>query len=180
MDIKQFAAKLAAGFRRKSGVGVGDAGKVRTCWKIEKYRSEDDWRNNCPYAVEEFGGNLLLNEGITELLNLLIGATATPFNATNAKIGVGDGTTAADATQTGLQGANKAFKAMDAGYPQVSGTTVTFKATFGTNEAAFAWNEFTVVNGADDTAINLNRKVESHGTKAATDTWSLTLQITIS
>jgi hypothetical protein len=162
------------------GVGVAEGAKLRTCWRIEKYDSEEAHRAGRPYAVEEFGGNLLLNEGITEMLTLLIGGTATPFNNANARIGVGDGTAAASPTQTGLQGTNKAWKNMDTGYPQVSGQTVTFKATFGTNEAAFAWKEFTVVNAANDTGKNLNRKVEDHGVKASTDVWTVTLNITIS
>ncbi|MGB9886756.1 MAG: hypothetical protein ACPLRW_07160 [Moorellales bacterium] len=174
MDIKEFARRLASGLVRPRQV-VADSSKVRTSWVIEKYDAQGRL-----YAREEIRGNLLLNEGITELLTLLIGGSATPFNNTNARIGVGDGTVAASATQTDLQGTNKAFKGMDTGYPQVSGQTVTFKATFGPTEANFSWKEFTVVNGADDTAKNLNRKVEDHGTKASGDTWSITVQITIS
>jgi len=162
-----------------ANIGVVECAKWIPKWRIEKYHGDAKPENL--YAVEEFDGNLLLNEGITEMLNLLIGGTATPFNNANARIGVGDSSTAAAATQTGLQAAtNKAWRPMDATYPQVSGQTVTFRATFGSGVAAFAWNEFTVVNSADDTGKNLCRKVEAHGSKASTDTWVVQVQITIS
>lgn len=156
-----------------AGVGVAECAKWKPHWKIEKYNSKGEL-----YAVEEFDGNLLLNTGINALLNLLIGS-GTAFNNTNARIGVGDSSTAAAATQTDLQAStNKAYAAMDATYPQVSGQTVTFRATFGSGVAAFAWNEFVIKNNA--TGVCLNRKVEAHGSKASADTWVVQVQITIS
>lgn len=143
-------------------------------WRIEKHDAAGRL-----FEVSEFDGNILLNEGITRLLNLLIGAGGTPYSNANARIGVGDGTAAEDATQTGLQGTNQLYKGMDAGYPQVSGTTVTFRATFGGAEANFAWQEFSVDNGAA-AAENLNRKVSNQGTKVSGQTWVVTLQITLS
>lgn len=193
MDLKDFIAMIKGA---KGGSGISDKGKaavqmavgasigVTECakwkpmWKIEKYRGEMKSENL--YDVEEFGGNLLLNEGITALLTLLTGGAETAFNNANARIGVGDSTTAAAATQTDLQAVtNKTYKAMDATYPQVSGQTVTFRATFGTADANYSWQEFVVDNGA--VALKtLNRKVENHGTKASGDTWVVTLTVTIS
>lgn len=145
-------------------------------WIIEKYNKDMEL-----YETEEIEGNLLLNEGITELLQLLIGGSATAFNNANAHIGVGDGTTAASATQTGLIGTNKTYRPMDATYPQVSGQTVTFRATFGANQGNHAWREFTVANGSSDSAKNLNRLVEAPlRSKVSPDTWVVQLQITIS
>ncbi|MHB1418491.1 MAG: hypothetical protein ACYCX4_02725 [Bacillota bacterium] len=162
-----------------ASIGVEDKGKWRADWKIEKYHGDAIPENL--FAVEHIPGNLLLNDGITLLLNLLIGAAGTAYNNANARIGVGDSTTAAAATQTGLQAAvNKAWKAMDATYPQVAGQTVTFRSTFGVAEANYAWKEFTVVNAADDTGTNLNRKVEDHGVKASGDSWVISLTISIS
>ena len=48
-------------------------------------------------------GNLLLNEGIQEMWDLIMGTGATLYNNANADIGVGDTATAAAATQTDLQ-----------------------------------------------------------------------------
>ena len=145
-------------------------------WIIEKY----DGNMNL-YETEEIEGNLLLNEGITELLTLLIGGSATPFNNANAYIGVGDGTTPASATQTGLVGTNKTYRPMDATYPKISGQTVTFRATFGPEHGNHKWREFTVANGNSDAAKNLNRLVEAPlREKVAPDTWVVQLEITIS
>jgi hypothetical protein len=219
-------------------------------WTIEKHL-KSHLPNGCLRIRREtsvFGGNLLLNEGITALLNLLIGAAETSFSNANAYLGVGDtglaaltgtltftnGSTAvtgsstsfsseiaagdkiqldADGTlvrvasvtndtalvleelyndtggagagsvikptETGLAAStNKLYKAMEDGYPSISGQTVSFRSQFNSSEANFAWNEFTVANGDSDSADNLNRKVSSQGTKSSGDVWILTLSIT--
>lgn len=159
-----------------------DTIKYSPRWTIRKYANDADFKAGKmmeePTVIE---GNLLLNEGITALINLLIGAAETAFSQANAYLGVGDSATAATAAQTGLQAAsNKLYKACDASYPQVSGQTVTWRAIFGSAEANFAWNEFTVASGNSDAADNLNRKVSSQGTKASGQTWTLDLDITFS
>ncbi|MCW3994589.1 MAG: hypothetical protein NWE98_00360 [Candidatus Bathyarchaeota archaeon] len=133
-------------------------------------------------GLENFSSNLALNEGLQELIDLICGlGTPTKWDNNNARIGVGDSNIAVEATQTGLQAVtNKAFKAMDSNYPQRSNQTVEWRATFGGSDANFAWEEYTVVNAADDSGKNLNRKVASKGTKAAGETWTLSLQITFS
>jgi len=160
-----------------ASIAIQEHAKWQPKWKIEKY----DGNMNL-YAVEEIEGNLLLTEGIGEFMKAACGiAGATAFNNANAYIGVGDGTTAASATQTGLVGPNKTYKPMDATYPQVSGQTVTFRATYGPNDGNHNWREFTVANGNSDSAKNLNRKVESAlRTKVNPDTWIVQLQISIS
>jgi hypothetical protein len=70
---------------------------------------------------------------------------------------------------------------MEAGYPAVTNQSVNFRSVFGSSEANFAWEEFSVMNGADETtAKNLNRKVSAQGTKASGQTWQLDLTITFS
>lgn len=129
--------------------------------------------------VEFVPGNLFLNEGIQELWDLAIAAGGTTaYNNANAEIGVGDSNTAAAATQTDLQAAsNKLFKAMVATYPQRTNQTVDFRSDFTSGEANFAWQEWGVRNG-NTRNKNLNRKVESLGTKS-TGTWTLTASLTI-
>ena len=131
-------------------------------------------------ATEEWDTNLALNEGLQELIDIICGiGTPAAWSNTNARLGVGDSNVAEAATQTGLQAAtNKTFKAMDATYPQRSGQSAEWRATFGSGDANFAWEEYTVVNGADDTGKNLNRKTSSKGTKASGESWVLSLQIT--
>jgi len=135
-------------------------------------------KETVPYEIIEGEGNLMLNEGIDEMWDLVTGAGGTTYNNTNARIGVGNGTTAASAGQTGLQGASTAFKGMETGYPTSTSQKVTFKSSFGDTEANFAWEEWTVDNGSTPDK-NLNRKVESLGTKS-TGTWTLEVDITLS
>ncbi len=131
---------------------------------------------------EEINANLALNEGLGELIDLICGlGSPTKWDNANARLGVGDSNTAADATQTGLQAAtNKTFKAMDATWPQRTNQTVEWRATFGSTEANYNWQEYTVVNASNDTGKNLNRKVADKGTKVSGETWTLSLQITFS
>lgn len=130
----------------------------------------------------EFEGNCLLNEGIQAFEDLLAGlATPTKWDNANARVGVGDSNVAETPTQTGLQAAtNKTWKPMDSGYPSRSAQELSWRGTFGGTDANYAWNEFTVVNAADDTGANLNRKVSAQGTKTSGQTWVLTVKISIS
>lgn len=132
------------------------------------------------YEIVEWKGNLALNEGLAELIDIIIGAgTPTKWDNTNAYLGVGTSNTAAAATDTGLLGTS-VYKAMDSTYPQRSNQTATWRSTYGTSDANQAWEEFTVSNTSLNTGKNLNRKVESKGTKASGETWTLQLQITFS
>ena len=133
-------------------------------------------------ASEKFDANLALNEGLQELIDIISGiGTPTKWDSTNARLGVGDSNTAEAATQTGLQAStNKTFKAMDTNYPARTNQTVEWRATFGSGDANYAWEEYTIVNSSSDTGKNLNRKCASKGTKASGETWSLSLQITFS
>ena len=169
---------------------------------LEKY--EGDWTpeqiaageaDDALYEVVERDGNLLTIGGVSIQWQTLIGngvATAgqelTYFNNAQAAIGVGDSATAAADTQTALQAAsNRLYKAMDPTYPlhtdsDSSGAakTITFKSTFATGDANFAWQEWGVFNSAThNTGRCLNRKVESLGTKTVAATWALTVTITI-
>jgi len=182
---------------------VEESGKVRSEWRIWKYPRMESWAQKQLHylhhvlgwsvdKVRELGifekpsllwvpGNILLNEGINLLWTLACGGSGTPWSNANARIGVGDGTTSESADQTGLQGTNKAFKAMDSGYPTYgSNQQAKWQATFGSAEANFTWNEITVVNAADDTGVNLNRKVQNLGTKVSGTTWITQLTITLS
>ena len=152
--------------------------RYRTLAEALIREAEEEWA----YDISRFEGNILLNEGITELLNLATGTgTPTAWDATNAYLGVGDGTTAESATQTGLVGTNILYKAMNAGYPTVSAQTATWKADFAGTEANFSWQEFTVSNSSTgNTGVNLNRKVSNQGTKTSGQVWTLQLDISLS
>jgi hypothetical protein len=140
-----------------------------------------DGAGNLLPAESIFEGNLLLNEGIQAMLDLLIGAgSPTAYNNANAQIGVGDSNTAEAAAQVDLQAStNKTWKAMEATYPSRSNQTVTFRSVFASADANYAWNEFSVRNGATADK-NLNRKVSAQGTKASGQTWTVDVAITVS
>ena len=105
--------------------------------------------------------------------------TGTNFDNSNSYIGVGDSSTAFSASHTDLQAAsNKLRKAMDATYPQVSTNVLTFRSTFSTSDANFAWQEWAVFN-ASSSGTMLNRKVESLGTKPSSQTWQFTVTLTL-
>lgn len=118
----------------------------------------------------------LTTAGINFLSQAAIGQ-GTPFNAANARIGVGNGSTVFAVGQTDLVGASKLRKGMDSGYPAITAPKVTFKSTFNQSEANFAWNEWGIFNAASG-GVMLNRVVESNGTKQSNQTWVLEVEIT--
>lgn len=168
-------------------------------WRIDKFRDPESViakllqaGMSIEEAIELAGGNYLgfeeweknvgLNEGLQELIDIICGlGTPTKWDNANARLGVGDSNAAPSATQTGLQAAtNKTWKPMDATYPQKSNQTAEWRATFGTGDANYAWEEYTVVNAADDSGKNLNRCIASKGTKASGESWVLSLKVTFS
>jgi len=165
-----------------AGVPVHNEAKLKPKWRIIKRPSPDEE----PEEILEFEDNVFLNEGINHLWTVLCGGGGTLFTHQNAAIGVGNGTVAASATQTGLQGAQTAYGTMNQNYPTYgSNQEAVFRSTFGTAEANFDWNEITVNNrnatfGAGGSTINVNRLVQSMGTKAAGTSWTAELTVSIS
>jgi len=131
-------------------------------------------------GVQRVEGNIFLQEGINFIWLAVTGEPGLTYFRNNSCIGVGDGTESEDPSQTGLVGTNKTYKQVDGGYPKLSGTQVTFRATFGPDEAVHAWQEWTVANSCSDNAINLNRKVANLGVKSADATWVLEVTLSIS
>jgi hypothetical protein len=174
--MQLFIRTIRGWILRILAVKVYDRGIVHTHYIFEDFDAKTGQLVN----HQEFDHNCLLKEGITALLNLLIGAAETAFNNANTCIGVGDDDTAADDDQTGLQAVtNKFYKEMDAGYPTVAGQIVTFRTTFLEAEANFAWKEITIINGDDDTHDNLNRKVQAMGMKTNAVSRVTTVELSI-
>jgi len=121
----------------------------------------------------------LTNAGRDDIAKALMADSFTAFNNANARLGVGDSNAAFAAGQTDLQAAsNKLRKAMEASYPQRAANVLTFRSLFGTSEANFAWEEWGVFNaGSGGTMVS--RKVEALGTKANTQSWQLTTDLTV-
>lgn len=168
----------------------------KTIWQLDKWKDPskeverlsrdgltvEDIRVLHPDLLMEttrFTGNVALNEGLQQLIDAICGISSpTLWDNTNARVGVGTSSIAADPTDTGLLGTT-AFASMDGGYPQRSAQTASWKGTFGDGTAEFAWEEFTVDNGAVGD-VNLNRYVTSKGTKGSGETWVLTVEIAFS
>jgi len=147
---------------------------------IEPYRGRESefHQHGTPYEVIEGEGNCLLNTGIDEMWDIIVGDSANHFNNAGAQIGVGDSATAASPSQTDLQAAtNKTYQGMESGYPTSTTQKVTFKSSFGASDANYAWNEWVVKQSTS--AKCLNRKAESLGTKSG-GTWTLEVNITLS
>ena len=167
-------------------MNLEESGKVYTEWKIQKFSDRASYLGNKPFEVSEFSKNVLLNEGIQELLDLLIGVggAVTAFNQANTALGVGDSTASSGvATSTGLLStANTLFVQCSTGYPSRSAQTVTWRAVFSSAQANFNWREFAVRNSLTSTGRDrdLNRRVSNQGTKVAGQTWTLDLQLTVS
>ncbi len=157
---------------------INEKAGYKSTWIIRKFHSLDDYmRGRDPFDVVRFEGNMLLNEGITRLLNLLIGGGGTNFGNANAWLGVGTSSGSVSAVQTGLSG-TAAYRPMEATYPQISNQTVTWRSVFAGDQANFQWQEFTVANGSGNSSENLNRRVSDQGIKASGSTWTLDLAIT--
>ena len=178
---KEELRKLRSILNRALGLSEHVAWEVH--WRVEKFRSKTMENvltsGEQPYEVCSDVQNIILDTGANEMLKLIGGVSgATAFSAANAKIYVGSDSTAEAASQTGvIATTNKAYAAMDSGYPSVSGRTIVFRASFDDATANFAWNESAITNGSGAGAIAMNRKVSALGTKT-TGTW--TLQLTIS
>lgn len=128
-----------------------------------------------PYETIKGVDNCLLNVGIDIMWDLIDGTSALHFDNTNATIGVGNSSTAANATQTDLIGASKTYKGMEATFPTSTTQKITLKSSFGSADANYTWAEWVVKR-----TTCLNRKVDAMGTKASGSTWTLEVTITLS
>lgn len=154
-------------------------------FKVEKFKG-DRKPGQKPYAVIHRKQNVLCTAGITRMLNLLTGAGGQAYDATHARIGVGNGVTAATAADTDLAAAagssNRLFNLVDT-TPSISTNVLTFHATFATGDANFTWAEFCIdqgtAQGTTVTAPMLNRKVSALGTKTSASSFAITVTITI-
>ena len=120
------------------------------------------------------------NAAPTYICQAILGEAITPFNNANAYLGVGDSATAYANTQSDLVATtNKLRKGMDTTYPLRSANVITFRLTFLTTEANWAWNEHGIFN-ASTSGTMLTRENVALGTKPNTQQWVLTIALTLS
>lgn len=153
----------------------------KTIWQITKYASEEDQKGGKFYEEVRFAENILVNQGINALFTLLCsGASGTRFSEANANLIVGIGTATASVTDVEGTFNGGVKKAMESGYPTYgTNQKATWKASYGTNQANIAWQEFGVLDAAANGRL-LNRKVSNQGTKIEGQVWDLSLEITLS
>lgn len=152
-------------------------------WNVEKRLYTPDEK---PHDVIWGRDNLLVTNGRNLLWKALRGDAITAFSSANARLGVGDSSTAEAISQTDLSAAtNKLRKAMDSGWPKVgtadslsADNIIEFKSSFGDTEANWVWNEWATFNAASGATSMLNRKVASMGTKTS-GIWTLTVSVTL-
>lgn len=143
-----------------------------------------------PYATVEADGNLLTTAGLNRVTSLIIAGGGQGATNTSTRLGVGNSSTAAAVGDTDLGASagssNRWFQVMDATYPTQSNGVLTFKGTFATGDGNFAWAEWgvdvgtpTVSSSATVSALLLNHKITSLGTKVS-GSWALTATITLS
>jgi hypothetical protein len=170
--------QIAENLASKTSVNLGDEPNLRGHFKLEKFYHDETGRPlECPFEVIEFE-NAITNVGGALLLDLIVAAGGTAYNNANAYIGVGDSTTAFAVGQTDLQAAtNKLRKAMDVTFPSRSGQVMSWKSTFASGDANFAWEEAGIFNASTGGTM-LCRKVQAMGTKVSGTTWTLTYTIT--
>jgi hypothetical protein len=196
------------GLAVRAGSPFADGGCGTTHWHVQRWDEEQTrWVKTrtglvaptagdfmrlkvAPYRVSELTGNLITNAGWTRLMNLLTNQGATQaYDAAHTRIGVGDGTTPAEAyADTDLAaaaGSTHRWFQLVSGAGTLGTRTLAWSATFGTSDGNFAWNEFGIdagtASGNTVTAPLLNHKVGiAQGTKASGQTWTATATLTFS
>ncbi|HOM27133.1 MAG TPA: hypothetical protein PKV21_06470 [bacterium] len=147
-------------------------------WTIRKFKSEEDYKKNNPYAVESFEGNLLTEAGADEMSKLCFGTGGTKYAFGNTYLIVGTGTgteSDQDTEATFTNGVKKLASSITYGTDKKT----TIVAVFGPDDANQDWQEFGTLN-ALTSGVLLNRKVINKGTKASGDVWELTEEISLS
>ena len=160
-------------------------GKYKGEFIIHKFRDRHAYQQWQPFAVNRIR-NVMLKEGIQEVEDYFgsVSTAAVAYAQANTALGVGDSTASSGvATATGLLStANTLYVAVSTGYPTRTNQTITWRSVFSSAQGNFNWREFTARNSLTATGRNrnLNRAVSNQGTKAAGQTWTLDLQLTIS
>jgi len=147
--------------------GVGKA-KVR----IVKKDSEGNI-----ISIEEYYGNVFLTCGVQTIWNII----AQNITSWTLGICVGDGSAQVSPDQTCLQGSNQACS--NASSVNVSSNQLNVTATFGSNQANFAWNEigvaFTNLTCPNCSYALIDRLVTAMGIKQPGTIWQVTITLTI-
>jgi hypothetical protein len=112
------------------------------------------------------------------VMSLMIGdGVAALYDASHARIGVGDSSTAFAVNQTDLQAATNKLRKIVDGAPVRTSNSVDFTSTFQLAEGNFAWNEIGLFNSASGDYMATRRILTGFGTKTSTEVWTITLTV---
>jgi len=145
------------------------------------------WAASTAYALGAVVTPTTANNCVYECTTAGTSGTAEPTWPTTEGTTVTDNTAvwtchtqAADAKQTNLIGANKAFVGMMTSFPTYgTDQKAIWKSSYDGATANYDWQEFIVRNGA--TALkDICRKVSAQSTKASGQVWELSIQISLS
>ena len=114
---------------------------------------------------------------MSSLTTAELGRIAADFAARyeSGYIGVGDGIDAFDPAQTDLQGTNKARRAVTS--YNISGSLVTFYATFPNASGNFEWLEAGLFESSVGGGMAVRQVIDSPGTKPESQEWTYALQV---
>ena len=121
----------------------------------------------------------LTDKGVAAAAGCIIGDPTPIYNAANARVGIGDSSTAFDVTQTDLQAATNKFRKLVDSAPIRTANAMEFTSIFTASEANFAWNEMAVFNSSSGDSM-LTRRTISLGTKTSLDAWTITAVVILS
>ena len=124
----------------------------------------------------------LVDAGAIEIAKCITGVGVVLYNNANARLGVGDDTTAWAQTHTDLNpvvAGNEQKNSMMATFPTRAAGAMTFKASFASGEANFDWEEWAIFNTAAADTGMLQRKVENNGTKTSGQVWEFEVVVTV-
>lgn len=120
-------------------------------------------------------------------------STSERFSSTGAWIWVGSSTSAFTSTQNSVLTTSTdpdRAQPQDSGYPKRNDGTdstglniLAYRGTWTTSEAVFAWEEIALRNTSSTavgTGTAMTRFLQSLGTKANTQSWQLTVKVTVS
>lgn len=100
------------------------------------------------------------------------------FNGTNARVCVGNSSTAFSAAQTDLLGSSTYRKLVD-GAPVVTGNSINYTATFDLLEANFEWLELGLANSASGDYLATRRTITGFGTKTSAEAWTVVVTVVV-
>ena len=135
------------------------------------YDSRADWIAQRPSGVHVIS-NRYTNVGLEWMWRRMAGMV--PDDLSQAQIVVGDGRTESTGGEEALVGENQSRAPLDEGFPEVIGSRIRFRATFGEREGIHEWHERGIVVPS---GILVDRAVGDEGRKVFGSVWDVEAEL---